>query len=66
MTHDNYNELAVAAAKLSPPVTVAAVTVAGASLQDWVLAATLLYTVLQIGLLVRKTWNEYKSRKANP
>jgi len=66
MTHDNYNELAVAAAKLSPPVTVAAVTVAGASLQDWVLAATLLYTVLQIGLLVRKTWNEYQARKANP
>lgn len=65
MTHENYNELAVAAAKLSPPVTVAAVTVAGASLQDWVLAATLLYTVLQIGLLVRKTWNDYKERKAN-
>lgn len=66
MTHENYNELAVAAAKLSPPLTIAAVTVAGATLQDWVLTATLLYTVLQIGLLVRKTWNEYKQRKVSP
>ena len=61
--HENYNELAVAAAKMSPPVTVAAATVAGASLQDWVLAATLVYTVLQIILLVRKTWKEHKKQK---
>lgn len=61
--HEHYNELAVATAKMSPPITVAAATVAGASLQDWVLAATLVYTVLQIVLLVRKTWKEHKKQK---
>ncbi len=61
--HEHYNELAVATAKMSPPITVAAATVAGASLQDWVLAATLVYTVLQIILLVRKTWKEHKKQK---
>ena len=64
MNHtQHYTEYAVATAKLSPPITVAAATVAGASLQDWVLAATFVYTVLQIILLVRKTWKEHKKQK---
>lgn len=45
-------EYAVAAGKASPPVVVSGAAVAGISLQDWVLTATLVYTVLQIGLLI--------------
>jgi hypothetical protein len=41
-----------AGAKLSPPVTVAAASVAGMSLQDWVLTATLIYTLLMLAKLV--------------
>jgi hypothetical protein len=36
------------AAKLTPPVAVAAAEMAGWTLQDWVLAATLFYTVMMI------------------
>lgn len=41
-----------AAAKVSPPVTVVAASVAGWNLQDWVLSATLAYTVLMIAKLI--------------
>lgn len=45
-------EYAAAAGKASPPLVVSGAAVAGVSLQDWVLTATLVYTVLQIGLLI--------------
>lgn len=45
-------EYAAAAGKASPPIVVSGAAVAGISLQDWVLTATLIYTVLQIGLLI--------------
>ena len=45
-------EYAMAAGKASPPVVVSGAAVAGISLQDWVLTATLVYTVLQVGLLI--------------
>lgn len=45
-------EYAAAAGKVSPPVVVSGAAVAGISLQEWVLTATLVYTVLQIGLLI--------------
>lgn len=45
-------EFAVAAGKATPPLTVAGAAIAGIPLQDWVLIATLIYTVLQIGALI--------------
>ena len=48
--------LAAAAVKLSPPASVIAVSVAGMSLQDWVWAATLLYTVM---LIVHHVWSKW-------
>lgn len=45
-------EYTAAAGKASPPIVVSGAAVAGISLQEWVLTATLVYTVLQIGLLI--------------
>lgn len=61
---DKGHELAVgvvvSAAKTAPPVAVSIFTLAGHPLQDWVLIATLVYTVLQIILLWPKfrDWNK--------
>lgn len=52
MTLESHGDLMVAAGKASPPIMVSGAAVAGFSLQDWVLIATLVYTVLQIALLV--------------
>lgn len=41
-----------AAAKLTPPAGVLTAAAAGMSLQDWVWAATLAYTVLMIAKLI--------------
>lgn len=46
-------EIAEQMVKASPPLTVGAMTIAGVSLSDWVLTLTLIYTALQIILLVR-------------
>ena len=40
--------LSMAAIKTSPPVIVTGVTLAGVQLQDWLIMATILYTVIQI------------------
>lgn len=48
------NDLATEAAKLSPPAIVSTLTLGGVALSQWVLAATLIYTVLQIILLIPK------------
>ena len=46
--------LTMAAAKVSPPVIVSGLTVAGVQLQDWLIMATILYTVIQIIILLPK------------
>jgi len=46
------SDLIAEAAKSAPPVTVAGLTVAGVSLNDLVLIATLGYIVLQAGFLL--------------
>lgn len=46
--------LSVAAAKVSPPIIVSGLTVAGVHLQDWLIMATILYTVIQIVILLPK------------
>lgn len=45
-------EYFAAVGKASPPIAVSSAAAAGLSLQEWVFVATLLYTVLQIGLLI--------------
>jgi hypothetical protein len=51
--HQHSSEsLLTVAAKLSPPATVLGASAVGMSLQDWVWAATLTYTVLMTAKLV--------------
>lgn len=47
-------EYIAAAGKASPPLAVSGVMAVGLSLQDWVLIATLVYTVLQTAVLIHK------------
>ena len=48
------HEYASAAGKASLPVGVSGAAALGFSLQDWVFIVTIIYTVLQIGLLIHK------------
>lgn len=52
------SEYAGAVGKAAPPIAVSTAAIAGLSLQDWVLIATLAYTLLQIALLIRKFFRE--------
>ena len=46
--------LSMAAIKTSPPVVVSGLTLAGVQLQDWLIMATILYTLIQIIILLPK------------
>lgn len=48
------SDLAAEAVKATPPITVAGATLAGMSLNDMVLIATLVYIVLQASFLLYK------------
>jgi hypothetical protein len=48
----NAGEYITAVTKASPPVAVTGISLAGVSLNEWVLIATLLYTILQISFLL--------------
>ena len=48
------NGLSMAAIKTSPPIIVTGVTLAGVQLQDWLIMATILYTVIQIIIALPK------------
>jgi len=52
--------LSMAAIKTSPPVIVTGVTLAGVQLQDWLIMATLLYTVIQIIIALPKLKQSFK------
>jgi TRAP-type uncharacterized transport system fused permease subunit len=49
---NNSTDYVGAITKVSPPVSVSAMALAGVSLQDWVLILTAIYTVLQIGWFI--------------
>lgn len=49
-------EVGAEALKATPPVTVASLTIAGVSLNDLVLLATLAYIVLQASFLLYRWW----------
>jgi disulfide bond formation protein DsbB len=42
------------AAKIAPAITVSGMTFLGFAVQDWLIILTIVYTVLQISLLVRR------------
>ena len=46
--------LSMAAIKTSPPVIVTGMTLMGIQLQDWLIITTLLYTVIQIIIVLPK------------
>lgn len=52
-THEAVSSVVQEGIKAAPPVTVAAASFMGLSLQEWVYAATLAYTGLQAYVLVR-------------
>lgn len=59
------NGLSMAAIKTSPPVIVTGMTLAGIQLQDWLIITTLLYTVIQIIILLPKlkqSFNEWRDK----
>ena len=59
------NGLSMAAIKTSPPIIVTGMTVAGIQLQDWLIMATILYTVIQIIIALpelKKSFNEWRNK----
>jgi len=52
--------LSMAAIKTSPPIIVTGMTVAGIQLQDWLIIATILYTVIQIIIALPKLKQSFK------
>lgn len=53
----------VAAAKMAPPVVATGMHLFGIQLSDWLILATLVYTVLQITVLLQKLWLERRARR---
>ena len=51
---DNGSEYIAAVGKVTPPIAISGVALAGMSLQEWVLILTALYTAIQIIVTVRK------------
>ena len=57
--------LSMAAIKTSPPIIVTGMTLAGIQLQDWLIMATILYTVIQIIIALPKlkqSFNEWRDK----
>lgn len=52
MEPTNGGEYILAATKAAPPVTVTGFTLSGVTLNEWVLIATLVYTLLQMGWFI--------------
>lgn len=57
---DNDETVGAIAAKVAPPVTVSLATVYGLQVSDLVIWATLIYTLLMIGLKVYQIYKEVK------
>ena len=52
--------LSMAAIKTSPPIIVTGMTLAGVQLQDWLIMATIIYTVIQIIIELPKLKQSFK------
>ena len=57
---DNDETVGAIAAKIAPPVTVSLATVYGLQVSDLVIWATLIYTLLMIGLKLYQIYKEIK------
>jgi hypothetical protein len=57
---DNDETVGAIAAKVAPPVTVSLATVYGLQVSDLVIWATLIYTLLMIGLKLYQIYKEIK------
>jgi hypothetical protein len=57
---DNDETVGAIAAKVAPPVTVSLATVYGYQVSDLVIWATLIYTLLMIGLKLYQIYKEIK------
>ena len=55
-------EVGVGTAKVAPPVVVSGMVVAGYPLQDWLIVLTIIYTVIQIVLLIPKLRQMWRGR----
>lgn len=53
-SQQHFEGVSTAVAKVSPPVVVSGLTLGGVQLQDWLIIATLIYTVIQIIILLPK------------
>ena len=57
------NEVGAAAAKVTPPLTVAMASAGGWGVQEWMYAATFVYVVAQLAYLLWKWRREWKSKR---
>ena len=55
-------EVGAVTAKVTPPVVVSGMVIAGYQLQDWLVVLTIIYTVIQIVLLLPKLWQMWRKR----
>lgn len=62
MRNEIASEIGAAAVKAAPPVTVAAASVHGWGVQEWMYAVTIGYVVLQAGYLVWKWVREARKK----
>ena len=59
-SQQHFEGVSMAVAKTSPPVVVSGLTLAGVQLQDWLIMATLLYTVILIIIALPKLKQSFK------
>lgn len=57
------HEIAGEVVKASPPVAVVGASFAGMALQDWLIAVTIIYTITQTVVLIRKLIREFRGPK---
>lgn len=55
-------EVGTVTAKVTPPVVVSGMVIAGYPLQDWLIVLTIIYTVIQIVLLMPKLRQMWRGR----
>ena len=56
----HFGGVSMAVAKAFPPIAVSGLTLAGVQLQDWLIMATILYTVIQIIIALPKLKQSFK------
>ena len=59
-SQQHFEGVGMAVAKASPPIAVSGLTLAGVQLQDWLIMATLLYTVILIIIALPKLKQSFK------